>query len=118
MVLFLEGKRKEMLSPSTKWFEGRNELIRNLEVAGSRREQRFGVMVIAETGIGPIPDKITQEGLPHFTMKEREVLMGHYLGCILWSDLCRAVGIDYEKLPKSSKKFWKPKMTRGYAKIL
>jgi hypothetical protein len=102
MVLFLEGKWKEMLSPSTKWFKKRNQLIRNLEVAQEAAgNKEFGVMVIAETGIGPIPDKITQEGLPHFTMKEREVLMGHYLGCILWSDLCRAVGIDYEKLPKS-----------------
>ena len=102
MVLFLEGKRKEMLSPSTKWFKGRNQLIRNLEVAQEAAGNReFGVMVIAETDIGPIPDEIVKEGLPHFTMKERKVLMGHYLGCILWSDLCRAVGIDYEKLPNS-----------------
>jgi hypothetical protein len=34
LLLFVEGKRSEPLSPSTDWFPERNQLVRNLEVVG------------------------------------------------------------------------------------
>ena len=103
LVLFIEGKRKESLSPSTAWYPARNQLIRNLEVAQEiAGDKDFAVIVIAKQDIGPISEEIVEKGLPHFNQEERNDLMKHYLGCILWPDLCHAVGMDYNNLPKTT----------------
>ncbi len=48
-LLLVEGKRTETVSPSTRWFESRNQLWRNVEVAGELAAARqFGVLVAVE----------------------------------------------------------------------
>jgi len=99
-ILLVEGKRTESLSSKTDWYPHRNQLIRNLEVAQEISGRKsFAVLVIAEDEIGEIPEDVIQQSLPHFTKPECDALMQHYLGCILWEDVCSATGISYQNLP-------------------
>lgn len=100
ILLLIEGKRTEKLSESINWYPRRNQLIRILDVAqeiSGRKE--YGVMVLAETQIEPISEKVIENSLPHLTKDEIEELMGHYLGCLLWEDVCNAVDIPFDSLP-------------------
>jgi hypothetical protein len=108
LVLLIEGKRTETLSAKTDWYPLRNQLIRNLEVAQEiAGTKNFAVLVIAESDIGQIHPKVVQQSLPHFNPAEREALLQHYLGCILWKDVCRAVGMAYESLPDTVSEYVK-----------
>jgi len=100
LILLIEGKRTETLSSKTDWYPQRNQLIRNLEVVQEISGGKyFAVLVIAEEDIGEIPEDVIQQSLPHFTKPECDALMQHYLGCILWKDVCSATGISYDSLP-------------------
>jgi hypothetical protein len=100
LVLLIEGKRTETLSAKTDWYPARNQLVRNLEVAQEiAGNKNYAVLVIAENDFGPIPAKVVEQSLPNFSQAEREALIQHYLGCILWKDVCRGVEIAYESLP-------------------
>jgi len=101
LLLFIEGKRTDILSPSTEWFKSRSQLLRNLEtckeIAG---EKQYAVLVIAEENpILNLNEEIIRQGLPHLSENERVELMSHFLGFILWKDVCKATGVDYSKLP-------------------
>jgi hypothetical protein len=101
VVLFIEGKRNDTLASATNWYPERNQIIRNLEVAQEYVRNKnidFAVMVISEKEIDPILPDVIENSLPHFSPTEREAIMGSYLGFILWEDLCRCVGIDFEPL--------------------
>lgn len=103
LVLFIEGKRNESLGSSTNWYPARNQLVRNLEVGQEYAgDKDFAVFVIAEQDIGLIIPDMVNQSLPHFSHAERKTLMKHYLGCILWADLCRSVGINFKKLPNTT----------------
>jgi hypothetical protein len=92
LVLLVEGKREEHLSSSTSWFPRRNQLWRNLEVAaGLSNGKRFALMLLAENAE---PEPPIAESLPHLESYERDFLTKHYLGCVLWTDACRATGIE------------------------
>jgi hypothetical protein len=102
LILLVEGKRTETLSTRTDWYPDRNQLVRNLEVAQEISGSKdFAVLVIAENKIDPISPQVVDRSLPHFTPKERQNLMEHYMGCITWRDVCQATGIPYESLPDS-----------------
>jgi len=98
MVLLIEGKRNESLSPATDWFPKRNQLWRNVEVAAAiAKGRRYAVMLLAEQ-----QEEVTDSldaSYPHLEKHERAFLASHYLGCVLWRDACAATGIDYGKLP-------------------
>jgi hypothetical protein len=100
-LLFIEGKRKDTLSPSTEWFVGRNQLFRNLETCGeAARGKEFGVLLIAETD--PLLDltkQMAEKGLPHLQDNERSDLIDRFLGVVLWRELCEVTGVDFQKLP-------------------
>jgi hypothetical protein len=51
LACLIEGKRTEPISDSTDWFPGRNQIIRNLEVAQALVDSRknFAVLVCTET---------------------------------------------------------------------
>jgi len=101
-VLLIEGKRNDVVSEATDWYAGRNQVIRNLEVAEIRAAGRpFGVLVISESGEDPISPATFTTGLPHLPEGERTRLREHYLGCVSWHAVCRAVGIEYERLPST-----------------
>jgi hypothetical protein len=85
LLLLIEGKRKESLSDSTAWFPGRNQVIRNLEVAQALAAGRknFAVLLCAETLI-ELPEAAWANSLPHLSPAEIEELKHHYLGCAAW----------------------------------
>ncbi len=103
-LLFIEGKRTESFSPSTFWYPQRHQLVRNLEVAKEAAgEKPYGVMVIAENLVEPVSDSTVKQSLPHFLeASDRKDLMSHYLGCVLWEDVCKATGLDHKTLPQTT----------------
>lgn len=101
LVLFVEGKRLDTVSKKTSWHEGRNQLIRNLEVAKEQSGgKEFAVLLMAEEITTITPDEITRS-LPHLLGVERADLMSHFLGCVLWRQACEVTGIEYSSLPNT-----------------
>ena len=102
LILLVEGKRTEPLSTSVNWYPGRNQLVRNLEVAQELAvSKQFAVVVIAEENIGSLSQEVIITSLPHFSPGDRQALMRHYLGCLTWRQVCKAVNIPYESLPNT-----------------
>jgi predicted protein tyrosine phosphatase len=101
LVLVIEGKRNEGLSPATHWFPQRNQLWRNVEAAAAYAAgKRYAVLLLAET---PVEAGSTLDAsLPHLAHGERRLLAQHYLGCVTWRDACRTTGVDYSKLPDTN----------------
>jgi len=100
LILLIEGKRTESLSSSVNWYPGRNQLVRNLDVAQELAgDKAFAVMVMAEEDIDPISQDIIDTSLPHLHPDERRQLMQHYLGCLTWRQICSVVDIPFESLP-------------------
>jgi len=87
-ILLIEGKRTEPFSPSTAWFPGRNQVLRNLDVArevAGQRNKNYAVMVMAEDHIDPVTIDGVDRSLPHLSQRDCSFLLDHYLGCITWS---------------------------------
>jgi hypothetical protein len=103
LLLFIEGKRKDVLSPSTEWFAGRNQLSRNLEACKELADgKNYGVMLLCENQINmAILLENIKVGCPHLSKDEKSQLVSHFLGFVLWKDLCLATNIEYSKLPDS-----------------
>jgi DNA-directed RNA polymerase specialized sigma24 family protein len=100
LVLAIEGKRTDVLSRSIDWYSHRNQLVRNLEVTQQAAQGRdFALIVIAEEEIEPVTDDMFEKSLPHLSPDEQMGLRRHYLGCVLWRDVCQATGIPYSSLP-------------------
>jgi hypothetical protein len=87
LLLFIEGKRTEPISESTDWFPGRNQVIRNLEVAQALigGQKNFAVLICAESEIKEFTDKTWTGSLPHLGHDAIESLQSHYLGTVRWS---------------------------------
>ena len=106
LIFIIEGKRKEPLANSTTWYRGRNQLLRNLEVAQELSgDKDSAAVVISESRIDPVTPEVIDRGLPHFSPGERQELLSHYLGNILWNDLCHATNIPYDDLPITTSDF-------------
>jgi hypothetical protein len=106
LVLCVEGKREERLSPDTRWIAGRHQVARNLEaawrLAGIGRV--FAVLVCVESQGDPLADPaFVRDSLevasPHLFPAERAALANAYLGQLSWIDICAAVGVEYQTLP-------------------
>ena len=98
MVLLIEGKRSDVLSPATEWYPARNQLARNLEVAQCRaKEKQFGVLLIVENEF-KIAASDVEKGWPHLDLREREELWKHYLGMLTWPVVCAATGLSQSVL--------------------
>jgi hypothetical protein len=101
ILLFIEGKRTEWLSPATQWYPRRNQLSRNLEVAWEGAgSKEFAVLVISEKMTRLPTDEVITQGFPHLQPVEREQLRNHWLGCLTWEEACQTTGIDFQTLPK------------------
>jgi hypothetical protein len=101
-ILLIEGKRNDVVSEATDWYTGRNQVVRNLETADVLAAGRaFGVLLISESGQDPISNGAFTTGLPHLSDSERRRLRKHYLGCLSWRAVCRATGVDADRLPSS-----------------
>jgi hypothetical protein len=92
LLLLIEGKRTEPVSDSTAWFPGRNQVIRNLEVARAlaARRKNYAVLVCAET-VSELPEEAWTNSLPHLMPSEIENLKSHYLGCATWSVIAQQI---------------------------
>lgn len=100
--IYFEGKRTELLSPSTAWYPRRNQLLRNLESAHSDAGSvPFVCIVIAEDLLPEIRSGTVEASLPHLKPEERQFLFQNYLGAITWQQACEATGGDYTSLPES-----------------
>lgn len=88
LLVFIEGKRTEGISPATDWFPKRNQVIRNLEVAREMagKSKEFAVLVCAEQNMD-LPDSAWRRSLPHYSESEIDDLKRHYLGCATWAEI-------------------------------
>jgi hypothetical protein len=107
-LLLIEGKRTEAVSPSTRWFKSRNQLWRNVEVAGELANGRpFGVVVGVETdadGRRALADAATtrDRSYPHLTQKQRAALDRHLLGFVVWSEVVDRFGLPRDVLRETT----------------
>lgn len=92
-VLFIEGKRTEALSSSTRWYPMRNQLWRNVEVARQFAAGRsYGVILCVETdeaGAMATQDAVWSLAAshPHLAEDDRSVLNQHFIGSITWASI-------------------------------
>lgn len=107
LVVTVEGKRTESLSPATHWYPKRSQLVRNLEAAGQMAHGRaWASLLLTEA---PIPEG-TDEGLdsvlvdsaPHLSDAQRRDLHSRYLGNLTWAEACAATGVAFSKLPETT----------------
>lgn len=101
--IYIEGKRTDVLSPSTDWYPYRNQLLRNLESAREDAGRTpFACLLIAEQRLPALPPTVLEAGLPHLSESDRDGLLKHFLGCITWREACEATGVDYDQLPMTT----------------
>ena len=107
LVLFVEGKRTEGVSPSTLWFSERSQLWRNVEAAGDFSEGKdFAVILAVETeGDGTAALAAAAASLrgsyPHLEEPDREQLFQHLLGFVTWRKMVDEFGLPGECLVES-----------------
>ena len=107
LVVTVEGKRTEPLSPATDWYPKRSQLVRNLEAAKQLASgRRWASLLISET---PAPegtdghlDAVLPTSAPHLDAAERAQLHGAYLGNLSWQMACDATGLDFGSLPTTT----------------
>jgi hypothetical protein len=85
-LLFIEGKRKEPISPATRWFRQRNQIWRNVEAARELASGRdFGLILAVENGAERLLDaalRTRDDSLPHLSHDRRQELQRHLLGAM------------------------------------
>jgi hypothetical protein len=107
-LLLIEGKGTEAVSPSTRWFKSRNQLWRNVEVAGQLAdEQQFGVIVAVESeaeGRKALAHAATTRdaSYPHLKQAHRQWLDRYLLGFIVWSEVVTRFGLPQSMLKETS----------------
>jgi hypothetical protein len=92
LLLFIEGKRKELMSKSTRWYPRRNQLWRNVEAAEQMADGRqYGVILAVETETAGREALIAAEqtlplSLPHRVDGEAQ-LSRHFVGFVTWEQI-------------------------------
>jgi hypothetical protein len=104
LVVTVEGKRTEHLSPATHWYPKRTQLVRNLEAARElARGRRWATLLLSEEPEpAGTPDALAasvRDAAPHLDPAQREQLEAAYLGNLTWTDACAATGVDFDALP-------------------
>jgi hypothetical protein len=107
LVVTVEGKRTEGLSPATNWYPTRSQLVRNLEAAKQiAGEKAWASVLISEQrvaggGAGQLKQSLP-ESAPHLNEPKRRDLAAAYLGNLTWRAACEAVGISFDLLPETT----------------
>jgi len=102
LLLFVEGKRTEPLSPSTDWYPKRNQLVRNLEVVGELADGRpAAVLLVSEQPVVELTDDEITTSTPHLDEQARTRISRRYLGQTTWRELCDRLGVDFYGLPRT-----------------
>lgn len=107
LVVTVEGKRSEPISPATHWYPKRSQLVRNLEAAGQMAHERaWASLLLTEA---PIPegtdeglDSVLADSAPHLSDAERRDLHSRYLGNLTWVGACAATGVEFLSLPETT----------------
>jgi hypothetical protein len=98
-VVFVEGKRTDAVAPSTRRFQLRSQLWRNVEAAqefaGSRE---FAVMLAVEheaDGVSALAAGAASlaGSYPHLEPPQRSELDRHLLGFVTWADVVTRFGL-------------------------
>jgi hypothetical protein len=96
LLLFVEGKRTEPLSPSTDWYPDRNQLVRNLEVVGElARGRAAAVLLVTEEPVAELTPALVDASTPHLSPTARDALSQRHLGQTSWRLLSARLDIDY-----------------------
>ena len=107
LVLFVEGKRTEGVSPSTLWFSKRSQLSRNVEAARDfSKGKDFAVILAVETerdGTAALAAAAASlsGSYPHLGELDRERLSQHLLGFVTWRQMVDEFGLPRECLVES-----------------
>ncbi len=104
LVLTIEGKRTDVLSPATDWYPKRTQLVRNLEAANQLANgRRWGTLLMTEEPIADgTPEAVARslgDAAPHLSEAEKAELQHAYLGNVTWQQACDTIGIDFALLP-------------------
>jgi hypothetical protein len=98
-VIFVEGKRTDIVSPSTRWFAQRSQLWRNVEAAKEfAGDKQFGVILAVESeadGVAALhaaAESLTAS-YPHLPPDQQVALGQHLLGFVTWSSIVTRFGI-------------------------
>lgn len=107
LVVTIEGKRTERLSPATEWYPKRSQLVRNLEAAKQLAHgRRWASLLISETHVIEATDShldaTLPQGAPHLDVADRAQLHAAYLGNITWQLACDATGLEFGSLPRTT----------------
>jgi hypothetical protein len=107
LVVTVEGKRTEALSPATDWYPRRSQLVRNLEAAKQLAKGRaWASVLISGAPVAEGSDAelkaVLPQAAPHLAPEERDELLAHYLGNLTWRNACDATGLDPSALPEST----------------
>jgi hypothetical protein len=92
-VVFIEGKRTDVLSDSTLWYVGRSQLWRNVEAARELAAgKEFGVVLAVEEGdqgqtAVELADRTLSDSYPHLSPADQQNLNRHFLGFVTWADI-------------------------------
>jgi hypothetical protein len=103
-VVFIEGKRTEAVSPSTRWFKQRSQLWRNVEAAEQfAAGKEFGVFLAVENeGDGrsalAAADCSLDASFPHLSSGHRQRLSRHLLGFVTWPEVVTKFGLPADCL--------------------
>lgn len=107
-VLFVEGKRTEAVSPSTRWFLKRSQIWRNVEAAQQfARGKEFGIILAVEddeaghTALAEA-DATLRDSYPHLSEAGRAALAGHLLGFLTWPEMVERFSLPPTCLPDST----------------
>ena len=102
LLLFVEGKRTEPLSHSTDWFQARDQLVRNMEVAGDLAGSRAAaVLLVTEQPVDELPESVLSASTPHLDDEARDVVRRRYLGQTTWRALSERLDVDFAALPET-----------------
>jgi hypothetical protein len=94
LVLLVEGKRHESLSAATAWYPARNQLVRNLEVAGYYVGAKDAFVLLAtEEAVPELTSETLIASTPHMNDTDREPLTERYLGQVTWQSLADALAL-------------------------
>lgn len=118
LVVVIEGKRTERKpTTSTKWMDGRHQMLRHIACAWEIRGKRqiLGFFIVegdcAQEDV-PSPwldyakDAIKSDSiassLPHRGPEEQRSIASCFVGVTTWQRICREFGIDWKQLPHST----------------
>jgi hypothetical protein len=117
LVVVIEGKRTEAEpTASTKWMEGRHQMLRHIDCAWESAVKRkiIGFLIVEGNRVdGEVSSKwmnyaqalisaeAIQASLPHRGPEEQRGIASCFAGVTTWQRVCAEFGLDYESSPRA-----------------